>query len=80
MSRQHELRRDLHFTVAVVLEGGKVAFVFVGIDLLPVFVVRCKEERKVGEESLLVVSNYSFKIRMNSNQTDIIQAQSFLAI
>lgn len=50
MSRQHELRRDLHFAVAVVLEGGKVAFVFVGVDLLPVSVVRCKKERKVGEE------------------------------
>lgn len=46
MSRQHELRRDLHFTVGVVLEGGEVSLVLVGVDLLPVSVVSCRERKE----------------------------------
>lgn len=51
MSRQHELRRDLHFAVGVVLEGREVRLVFVGVDLFPVSVVGCRgrRERRRGQ-------------------------------
>lgn len=42
MSRQHELRGDLHFAVCVVFEGGEVGLVFVGVHLFPVSVVSCR--------------------------------------
>ena len=45
MSCQHELRRDLHFAVGVVLEGREVGLVFVGVDLFPVPVVGCRGTR-----------------------------------
>lgn len=46
MGGQHELRRNLHLAVAVLLEGRKVPFVFVGIHLLPVSVISCKWKEK----------------------------------
>lgn len=48
MSRQHELRGDLHFAVRVVLKGREVGLVFIGVHLFPVPVVSCgdgKEEK-----------------------------------
>lgn len=42
MSRQHELRRDLHFIVGVALEGREVGLVFIRVDLFPVSVVSCR--------------------------------------
>lgn len=48
MSRQHELRGDLHFAVCVVFEGGEVGLVFVGVNLFPVPVVSCRS--KWGEQ------------------------------
>lgn len=45
MSRQHELGRDLHFAVGVVLEGREVGLVFVGVHLLPVPVVSCRDRK-----------------------------------
>lgn len=50
MSRQHELRRDLHFAVRLVLEGREVRLVFVGVDLLPVSVVSCRGTTDMNEE------------------------------
>lgn len=46
MSRQHELRRNLHFTVGVGLEGGEVGLVFIGVHLFPVSVVSCREKER----------------------------------
>lgn len=48
MSRQHELRGDLHFAVRVVFKGREVGLVFIGVHLFPVPVVSCgdgKEEK-----------------------------------
>lgn len=45
VSRQHELRRDLHFTVGVVLEGREVGLVFVRVHLFPVPVVSCRGQK-----------------------------------
>lgn len=44
MSRQHELRSDLHFTVGVMLESREVGLVFIGVHLFPVSVVSCGEK------------------------------------
>lgn len=52
MSRQHELRRDLHFAVCVVFEGGEVGLVFVGVHLLPVSVVSCRSKWDTKTASL----------------------------
>lgn len=49
MSRQHELRRDLHFTVGVMLEGREVGLVFVGVHFFPVPVVGCRGQRDGGK-------------------------------
>lgn len=46
VGRQHELRRDLHLAVGVVLEGGEVRLVFVGVHLLPVPVVSCRGQKE----------------------------------
>ena len=45
MSGQHELRRDLHFTLAVVLEGREVGLVLVRVHLFPVPVVGCRGQK-----------------------------------
>lgn len=46
VGRQHELGRDLHLAVGVVLEGGEVGLVFVGVHLLPVPVVGCRGRKE----------------------------------
>lgn len=49
MSRQHELGRDLHFTVGVMLEGREVGLVFVGVHFFPVPVVGCRGQKGGGK-------------------------------
>jgi len=64
MRRQHELRRDLHVAVALLLEGREVGLVFIGIHFLPVPVVGCrKRKRKSLVPSSLDLPDLLFPIK-----------------
>lgn len=65
MSRQHELGRDLHFTVGVMLEGRKVGLVFVGVHFFPVPVVGYRGQKGGGKmyDPVLCFSAYGTKRR-----------------
>lgn len=60
MSGQQQLRRDLHFGLALMFEGGEVSLILIGSHFFPVAIISC-EVAHTQQAHSFIINSFTFK-------------------